>query len=106
TSSWFSSRANGVGEILTLQVQRLNPVDVWNCDLTIAVRDSRVSVNIGSFIVNLEHLGLVCVIVNHHSLITNHRNSTNFTGMQPAYMDMRVHAIGKFKVEMGNIFDV
>ncbi len=61
--------------------------------------------NIGSFIVDLEHLSLVSVIVDHHPGVADHRDAADLTGVEPAYMNMRVHAIRKFQVEMGDVFD-
>src|SRR5438270_4988066 len=96
-------RANRVSEILALQSQWLNPINVGNSYCTKAVGDHRVSMNISSFVVNLEHFCGIGVIIDRHPRVTDHRHATNFTRMEPAYMDMGSHPIRICKTEMGNI---
>src|SRR6266550_1188520 len=73
--------AYGIGEILTLQPQWLNPINMRNGDLTKAIRHHRIGINMGSFVVNLEHLSWIGVVVDCHSHIANNRHTANFTGM-------------------------
>src|SRR5579864_8670783 len=58
------------------------------------------------FVVNFDHFSRISIVIDHHPCIPNDRDTTNFTGMKPADMDMCIHAIRKFQVEVGYIFDV
>src|SRR5713226_4626589 len=104
--TWLCSQTNCVSKILTFEPQGFNPINVWNSYCTKAVGNHRVSMNIRPFVVNLEHFSRVCIIIDHHPCITNDGYTTNFTGMEPADMDMCSHPICKLKIEMGNIVDI
>src|SRR5437660_8266708 len=96
-------QTNRVSEILTLQSQWLNPINVGNSYCTKAVGDHWVSMNISSFVVNLEHFRRIGIVKDRHSRVTDHRHAANFTGMEPAHMNMGSKPICKCKIKMGNI---
>ena len=48
-----------------------------------------ISVNVGSFVVNLQHFRGIGIVIDGHSGITNNSDAADFTRMQPAYVDMR-----------------
>src|SRR5438046_392543 len=104
--AWLSPCTNSLRKILTLQVQRFNPINVRNGDGAIAIGDGRVSMHICPFVVNLDHLSWIRVVVDHHSCVAYNGHTTNFTGMQPTDMDMGGHPVGKSKIEVGNIVDM
>src|SRR5438270_11072554 len=93
-------RANRVSEILALQTQWFNPINVGNSYCTKAVGDHRVSMNISSFVVNLEHFCGVGIVIDRHPCIANHGHATNFAGMEPAHMDVGGHLVCKLKIKM------
>src|SRR5437660_7478087 len=99
-------QTNRVSEILTLQSQWLNPINVGNSYCTKAVGDHRISMNISSFVVNLEHFRRVGIVIDRHSRVTDYRHAANLTRMEPANMNMGRHPICKYKVEMGDIVDM
>src|SRR2546422_9834414 len=105
-SAWLRPRSNCIGKIFTLQPQWLNPVDVWNSNFTIPIRDYRVSVHISSLVINLDHLSRICVVIDRHSCITDHRHPADLTGMEPTHVDVRRHSVCEFKVEMSNIMNM
>src|SRR5216684_9334543 len=53
-SAGLASSADGVGEVLALQAQGFDPIYVGNGDCAKAVGDTRVGMDIGPFIVNLD----------------------------------------------------
>src|SRR5437868_6273659 len=105
-SAWLGTCANRLGEILTLQTQRLDPIDIGNGDGTVAIGNDGVGIHVSTFIVHLEHLRLVCVVVDCHLFIAYHGDTTDLTGMEPAHVNMGRHAIRKAQVEMSNIMDM
>src|SRR6266516_254715 len=105
-STWLGSSSNCIGKIFTLQPQWFNPIDMRNGDLTKAIRHNRIRINMGSFVVNLEHLGWIGVLIDPHSCITYHCHATNFARMEPADVYVSRHFIGKFQVEMGHIMNM
>src|SRR5438552_4071526 len=76
---------------------------MWNSDLSKAVGDARICMYVGTFIVNLQHLGRISVIINDHTRIANNSDAANFTGVQPAHMNMRIYTICKIKIQVRNI---
>src|SRR5215469_12914388 len=105
-STRLCTSTNRVHKILTLQAQRLDPIDVRNRNCTIAIGDNWISMNVCSLIIDLNHLSRVCIVINHHTSITNNSNATNLARMEPTDMDMRCHPISKFQVQMSNITNV
>src|SRR5258708_6245903 len=75
-------------------------------DCSEAVGDHGISMHVCTFIVNLEHFRRIGIVINRHSQIANNCHAANFTGVEPADMDMRTHPIPEFQVEMGDIMYV
>src|SRR6266702_4243848 len=105
-STRLSSVKDRVDKIFTFQAQWLDPINMRNGNSPKAIGDYWISMNISTFIVDFDHLGRIRVIIHHHSGITNDSDTANFTGMEPAHMDMSSHRIGKFEIEMGNIVNM
>src|SRR6266566_608923 len=59
-----------------------------------------------TFVINFNHFCWIGIVIHDHSSVANHRYTADFTRVKPAYMDMRIHAISKFQIKMGNIFDI
>src|SRR5579884_2226388 len=59
--------------------------------------------HIRALVVNFDHFGGVRIIIDSHTPIANHCQTTNLAGMKPAYMDMGRHAVRKVQVDVGNI---
>src|SRR5947209_13649648 len=102
-SAWLGTCANSLSEILTLQAQGLDPIDIGNGDGTVAIGNDGVGMHVSAFVVHLEHLRLVCVIVDCHLFITYHGDTTDLTRMEPAHVNMGCHTIRKAQVEMSNV---
>ena len=62
--------------------------------------------NICPFVIDLEHFRRIGIIIDDHACITNDGHATNFTGMEPTYMNMGGHAIRKSEIKMGNVMNV
>src|SRR5689334_7387534 len=97
---------DGTNKIFTFQAQWLDPIDMRNGNRSETIGDHWISMHIGSFIVDLNHLSRICIIIHNHASISNHGYPANFTGMKPAYMNMGSHPIAEFEIEMSNIVNV
>src|SRR5689334_18604231 len=98
--AWWRTCADGVGEIFAFQAQRLYLIEVRDSNGAIAIGDDGVGMNVGTLVVDFEHLGLVHIIIHSHPGITNHGDAASLAGMQPAHVNMSVHAIVEFEVKM------
>src|SRR5438034_1237504 len=105
-STGLFSCTDRISEVLAFQTQRLNPIDMWDSYFAKAIGDARVGIYVGSLVVNLEHLSRSGIIIDRHPLIPNHGHAPNFAGMEPAYMDMGCHSIGKLQIEVRHILDM
>src|SRR5437588_465253 len=105
-SARLRSCTNGIHKILTLQPQRLNPINMRNGDRAIAIRNDGVGINVCPFVINLDHFSRIGIVIDRHSRVAYHSHAANFTRMEPADMNMSAHPICKFKIEMSNIIDV
>src|SRR5438067_10785651 len=79
---------------------------MWNSDFAEAIRDHRISMNIGPFIIYFDHFGRICIVIYCHSRITDHRHATNLVRVKPADMHVCRHPISKSKVKMSNIMNM
>src|SRR5947209_15166303 len=79
---------------------------MWNSDLAEAIRNHRISMNIGPFIIYFDHFGRIGIVIYCHSRITYHCDPANFVRMKPADMNVRRHCISKSKVKMSNIMNM
>src|SRR2546426_10492365 len=76
-----------------------------NTDRAIAIRNNGISMYIRSLVVDFEHFSRIGIVIDRHSFISNHRHPANFTRMEPAYVYMSCHVIGKSEVKMCDIVD-
>src|SRR2546421_11315077 len=97
---------NSIRKIFTLQPQWLDPINVRNNDLTMAIRDNRISMNICPFAINLQHFSRIRVIINSHASITNNGNTPNFARMEPTDMNVCRRSICKTQIKMGDVICV
>src|SRR5947209_2508044 len=101
----LGSCANSISEIFALQAQRLHPIDIWDGNSSVAIGHDGVNMHMSAFVVHLEHFSVIRVVVDRHLLIAYHSDTADFTGMEPADMNMGCHAIRKAQIKMSNVMN-
>ena len=74
-----------------------------NRDRAITIGDDRINIDIGPFVINLDHFSRIGIVIHCHFCVADHRYATNFARMKPADMNMRGHPVSIPEIKMGNI---
>src|SRR5260370_7738550 len=84
-SAWLRSRSNSMGEILTFEAQRFDPVNMWYADGSKAVRDNGIGLHVGPFVLDFQHFSRITVVVHRHPDLTHYPHAPHFTSIQPPH---------------------